>query len=54
MTDLSDPEQFEAAYRSPAPLGSRVARRVLGEAAAAKGRIRLVLARAREHLSEVT
>jgi RNA polymerase sigma-70 factor, ECF subfamily len=36
MTDLSDPDQFEAAYRSFAPLGFRIARRLLGDSAAAE------------------
>lgn len=36
MTDLSDPAQFEAAYRNLAPLGFGVARRVLGDPVAAE------------------
>jgi RNA polymerase sigma-70 factor, ECF subfamily len=36
MTDLSDPAQFEAAYRDLAPLGFGVARRVLGDPIAAE------------------
>ena len=36
MTNLSDPAQFEAAYRDLAPLGLGVARRVLGDPVAAE------------------
>jgi RNA polymerase sigma-70 factor, ECF subfamily len=36
MTDLSDPAQFENAYRNLAPLGIGVARRVLGDPVAAE------------------
>ena len=36
MTDLSDPAQFETAYRNLAPLGIGVARRVLGDPVAAE------------------
>jgi RNA polymerase sigma-70 factor (ECF subfamily) len=36
MTDLSDPAQFEAAYRNLAPFGLGVARRVLGDPVAAE------------------
>ena len=36
VIDLSDPAQFEAAYRRFAPLGFRIARRMLGDSAAAE------------------
>ena len=36
MTDLSDPAQFEDAYRDLAPVGLGVARRVLGDPVAAE------------------